>query len=300
MQMRLVLTLVTAMGLTAALTSCSTPPSTSDRVQVVTSFYPLEEAVSRVGGGLVDVTDLTPPGVEPHDLELKPSDLSTISSADLLLYFGSGFQPAVEDAAGQVHGTAVDLLSSAGGSLRADPEGELNADPHVWLDPARYIEIVRATEEALAQQDPGNAATYGTNADAFVAQLETLSQRFADVLSTCRQRLLVTGHEAFGYLASAYGLRQVGVAGVSPEAEPGPQRLADIRDLVIREGVTTVYAEELLPPDVIDTIAAETGAQVEVLHPIETLTDEQRSAGEDYGSLMRENLAALRQGLGCG
>ena len=179
--------------------------------------------------------------------------------------------------------------------MRADPEGELNADPHVWLDPARYIEIVRATGEALAQQDPGNAATYGANADAFVAQLETLSQRFTDVLSTCRQRLLVTGHEAFGYLADAYGLEQVGVAGVSPEAEPTPAHLAQVRDLVEQRGVTTIFAEAQLPPDAVETIASETGAAVSVLDPIESASPELG----DYRARMERNLQALREGLDC-
>jgi zinc transport system substrate-binding protein len=160
--------------------------------------------------------------------------------------------------------------------------------------------MVGNVADALAGVDPAGADAYRAAAAEERTSLDALDAEFRNGLASCERDLLVTGHEAFGYLASAYGLHQVGVAGVSPEGEPGPQRLADIRDLVIREGVTTVYAEELLPPDVIDTIASETGARVEVLHPIETLTDEQRSAGEDYGSLMRENLDALRQGLGCG
>jgi zinc transport system substrate-binding protein len=290
--MRIILILITAVVVTACGAAGRTTAG-DDRVQVVAAFAPLAEAAARVGGDDVAVTDLTPPGVEPHDLELRPSDLASLGEADLILYLGGGFQPALEEAVTQVEGMAVDLLTAAG-TLQADPEGELDADPHVWLDPGRFRSIVDATALALASVDPGNTELYRANAAEFDRQLSQLDQDFAEGLAAC-QHLLVTGHEAFGYLAAAYGLEQVGVAGVSPEAEPTPDRLAQIRDLVEREGVTTVYAEDLLSPDAVEAIARETGAAVSVLDPVESA----RSDGSDYVSRMRANLDALRTGLRC-
>jgi zinc transport system substrate-binding protein len=293
--MRIVLTLV-MVALLAATVACGADQEADEaRVAVVTAFYPLEEAARRVGGDGVAVTDLTPPGVEPHDLELSPADLEAMTGADLVLYLGAGFQPAVEDALAAAREAAtVDVLEAIGDeALLADPEGEFARDPHVWLDPARYAAVVRATADALSRVDPAAAAGYAERAEAFAAELSALDEEFAATLGSCERDLLVTGHEAFGYLADAYGLEQVGISGVSPEAEPGPQRLAEIRALVDREGVTTVFAEDTLPVDAVRTIATETGATIDTLDTLET-----RASG-DYRSRMRANLRALAEGLGC-
>jgi zinc transport system substrate-binding protein len=272
------------------------------RVSVVASFYPLAEAASKVGGDLVSVQNLTPPGVEPHDLELAPDDIEAIATADVIVYLGSGFQPAVEDALVEAeHAVTVDALNAVATNAAPASEAEegLTVDPHVWLDPARFEEIVRAVADALAKADPANEATYAANAEAYVAQIAALDEEFRAGLSDCERTTIVTSHEAFGYLADAYGLTQVGILGLSPEAEPDPRRLAELRDLVEREGVTTIFAEELVSPKVAETLASEAGVQVAVLNPIESLTDAQEKAGEDYLSLMRENLGTLRKALDC-
>jgi zinc transport system substrate-binding protein len=286
----------------AAACGADDDPAAGGSLRVVVAVYPLEEAAIRIGGEHVSVATLTPPGVEPHDLELTPGDLETIAEADLILYLGGGFQPAVEDAiASAATGVTVDVLEAAGQRtpLLDDPEGELANDPHVWLSPPRYLDVVDAVTDALSDVQPVNAGAFRAAAGTWASQLEGLARDF-EVLGSCERDLLVTGHAAFGYLAADHGLRQVGISGVSPEAEPGPARLAEIRHLVEDEGVTTVFAEELLPADAVETIAAETGARVDVLTTIETRTDEQRDAGLDYEGLMRENLAALAAGLGCG
>jgi zinc transport system substrate-binding protein len=291
-------------SLASLLSGCSRSGSAAevDRVYVVASFYPLAEAASRVGGDLVSVENLTPPGVEPHDLELAPDDIEAIATADVIVYLGGGFQPAVEDALAEAeHAVTIDALNAVATNAAPASEAEegLTVDPHVWLDPARYEEIVRAVAKALAKADPANEATYAANAQAYIAQIVALDEEFRAGLSDCGRTTIVTSHEAFGYLADAYGLTQVGILGLSPEAEPDPRRLAELRDLVEREGVTTIFAEELVSPKVAETLASEAGVQVAVLNPIESLTDAQEKAGEDYLSLMRENLDTLRKALDC-
>ena len=291
-------------SLASLLSGCSRSGSAAevDRVSVVASFYPLAEAASKVGGDLVSVQNLTPPGVEPHDLELAPDDIEAIATADVIVYLGGGFQPAAEDALAEAeHAVTVDALNAVATNAAPASEAEegLTVDPHVWLDPARYEEIVRAVADALAKADPANEATYAANAQAYVAQIAALDEEFRTGLSDCERTTIVTSHEAFGYLADAYGLTQVGILGLSPEAEPDPRRLAELRDLVEREGVTTIFAEELVSPKVAETLAGEAGVRVAVLNPIESLTDAQEKAGEDYLSLMRENLETLRKALDC-
>jgi zinc transport system substrate-binding protein len=293
--MRTGLSIVLVAGVTLASSCGSTVASEpDDRVDVVASFAPLTEAAMIVGDDHVTVTDLTPPGVEPHDLELTPGDLEALGSADLVVYLGGGFQPAVEDAIPQAGGEVLDALGDPSElPTTEDEHGDEVPDPHVWLSPLAYAEVVGRVASALASVDPANEDSYFASASAYQEDLAELDADLTVGLSGCDSDLLVTGHEAFGYLASAYGLRQIGVTGVSPEAEPTPQHLAEVRELVLNEGVTTVFAEEQLPPDSVEAIARETGAEVAVLDTLE-------SAGEgSYEDRMRDNLEVLRGALGC-
>jgi zinc transport system substrate-binding protein len=271
------------------------------RVSVVASFYPLSFAAERIGGDCVRVINLTPPGVEPHDLELTPDAVGSIETADLVLYLGGGFQPAVEDAVGDAEGHVLDALSVVS---TAPTQGEqanegLEVDPHVWLDPGRFADIVTATGDALEGAGIPTSCHVAGAVNHLRSDLEELDSDFRTGLTGCAQDVIVTTHAAFGYLADAYGLHQEAIAGLAPEVEPSPKRLADLVSLVEREGVTTIFTEELVSPDVAETLAREAGVKTEVLFTIEGLTKEEASAGEDYLSLMRENLDALRAALRC-
>ncbi len=290
----MILSTVLAAIVAAASPACRSAAEHDGRRLVVASAYPLAEAAERVGGELVQVRDLTPPGLEPHDLELAPDDLAAIVEADLVLYVGAGFQPAVEDAVAQAEGRTLDVLSvvptiAVGGAV----------DPHVWLDPSRFAAVVEAVAAALADLDPAHRSAYRANAAAYVAELRGLDEAYRWGLASCRSRLLVVSHAAFGYLAEAYGLRQEAIAGLSPESEPDPSRLAELRALVQAEGVTTVFTEELVSPAVARALAEEAGVRTALLSPLEGLTQREIDAGEDYGSIMRRNLRTLEVALGC-
>ena len=294
-----------AIGLVAVallLSGCgSTSSSAAEGESVVASFYPLAEAAARVGGDLVSVQNLTPPGVEPHDLELAPDDIEAIANAGVIVYLGGGFQPAVEDATGDATGTVID----ASASLRSLPvpagetDASLSADPHVWLDPTLYRQIVDEVERALSQADPAHAQTYASNARVTDQGLVRLDQEYRSGLDRCQRTVIVTSHAAFGYLSARYGLTQVPISGLAPDAEPTPRHLADIKALVERDGVTTIFTEELVSPKVAETLASETGTITAVLNPLESLTPDEAAAGADYRSVMRDNLATLRSALGC-
>jgi zinc transport system substrate-binding protein len=268
-----------------------------DTRSVVASFYPLAEAAERVGGDLVNVTNLTPPGVEPHDLELTPDQVEAIATADVVVYLGGGFQPAVEEAVAGAEGIAVDALDAVD-TVPAPPEEAeegLSVDPHVWLDPVRYAAIVDGVSAGLGEAAPDERDTFEANASAFGDELDALDGEFRTGLASCDRNEIVTNHAAFGYLAAAYGLDQVAISGLEPDAEPTPDRLAELAELVERDGVTTIFTEELLPPDVAQTLADETGAQTGVLFTLEGAPED----GGDYLSLMRENLGKLTTALGC-
>jgi zinc transport system substrate-binding protein len=285
-------------------TDAGSPGSPGDRLSVVASFYPLSEAAARVGGPAVAVTNLTPPGAEPHDLELDPEQVTEIADADLVLYLGEGFQPAVQDAVGAVaEGEHVDLLGDIPEASSTSEPGEASGgevvDPHVWLDPVLMRRIVDRVAETLTRLDPGRAAAVQNRAATFGADLAELDDEYRSGLSSCRLRVLVTSHAAFGYLADRYGLTQEPITGISPEAEPDPERLAQLADDVERTGTTTIFTETLVSPKVAQTLAREAGVLTSVLNPLEGLTAQQAEMGEDYLSVMRSNLAALRRALGC-
>ena len=218
-------------------------------MQAVASFYPLFEVTEAVGGDRVGVDNLTPVGVEPHDIELSPRQIDTIADADLLVHLGGGFQPAIEEAARRA-GLAVDV------SQGLPMEG---GDPHVWLDPVLFQQVVGTVEAALMQVDPAGADGYRARAAEYRSRLEQLDADYRAGLADCDRRVIVTGHEAFGYLARRYNLEQVAIAGLSPDAEPDPRRLAELTDLVRQRGVTTIFTEELVSPKVAETLAREAG-----------------------------------------
>jgi zinc transport system substrate-binding protein len=265
------------------LAGCATSSEHENRTVVVASFYPLAYAASEIGGAAVDVKNLTPPGAEPHDLEVSPADVQTLRSADVVLLLGHDFQPQLEEAAGRGD-RVLRLLDTPG--LDLHPDG----DPHVWLDPMRYATLVKRIGAPLGRP---------RNAERLATRLHALDRELRQGLAHCARRDIVTSHEAFGYLAEAYGLRQVSISGLSPEAEPEPRKLRDVVALVRERGVTTVFFETLVSPRIAETVARETGATTAVLDPIEGLTEDEVARGEDYFSRMRANLNALRRGLGC-
>ncbi|MGH9189461.1 MAG: metal ABC transporter substrate-binding protein, partial [Acidimicrobiales bacterium] len=220
------------------------PGKGTGALSVVASFYPVAEAARRVGGDAAAVTNLTPPGVEPHDLELTPVQVDTLEDADLVLYLGRGFQPAIEAVVERRKGPSVDLLADVGAE-----------DPHFWLDPIRMARAVGHVEKAMSAADPDDIAAFRANAERYQTDLRALDSELEAGLAGCRRRVLVTSHAAFHYLADRYGLTQQALSGISPEAEPDPQRLAELTDLIRREGVTTVFYEELVPASLARTLA---------------------------------------------
>ncbi|HEX8973659.1 metal ABC transporter substrate-binding protein [Oryzihumus sp.] len=276
-----------------ALGGCAPATAADGRVPVVASFYPLAYAAEQVGGPHVRVTNLTKPGAEPHELELGPRDVLTVAKARVAVY-EKGFQPAVDDAVAQ---QATDNALDVAGAAHLDLHLQGGTDPHFWLDPTRYAAVANAIADRLARVDPAHRADYAANARSFTTRLAALDTTMRQHLASCRQRQLVTSHSAFGYLARRYGFTQVGITGLTPDAEPSPSALAAVARLVRSSGVTTVYAETLASPAIADTVATETGAHVATLDPLEGLTA--HSAGRDYFTVMQANLRALQAGQDC-
>ena len=291
--------------------------ATGEVVIVHAAFYPLEFLAKTIGGDQIQVISLTVPGAEPHDMELTPVQVAELENISLALYI-EGFMPAVDEAIeASVPDRALDLSttvtllegeahseeghSDEGGHsddevATDDDHGHGAYDPHIWLDPANMILMAKAVSERLISIDPARTALYTANTAALVAELEALDQEFTTGLANCEQNEIVTSHESFGYLANAYGFKQHGIAGLSPDTEPSPARLVEISEMAKAEGITTIYYETLVSPAIAETVANETGATTAVLDPIEGLA---AGSTDTFITVMQANLQALIKGQTC-
>lgn len=258
------------------------------------SFAPLEYLVERVGGPEVQVDNLTPPGADPHSQELSPARVADLAAADLVVYV-SGLQPSTDEAIAQAEpAVVVDTLDAATAAISGEPNPpDPSRDPHFWLDPIRFGEAAQQITDALATIDPEHADDYRARAGTLLTDLDQLDADYAEALSGCVGATLVTSHEAFGYLAARYGLRQEGITGIDPEVEPSPARLRDLAAIIEEAGVSTIYFETAADPAVAETLAADLGLRTDVLDPME------RPSDPDYLTVMQSNLTALQDGLVC-
>jgi zinc transport system substrate-binding protein len=275
---------------------------------IVTAFYPLQFVAQRVSGGHAAVMNLTQPGAEPHDLELTPRQVASLTTATLVIY-ERGFQPAVDEAVVQSENrqvidttTIVPLRPLAVGSDDLDTgqwtgDDHPALDPHVWLDPTALGRIARVVQQRLSSIDPDHATDYARNAATLNRQLRSLDRSFRSGLAQCVRTEFMTTHAAFGYLAQRYHLTQIAISGLNPDAEPSPARIAEVQRLAQDHGLTTIFSETLVSPAVAQAIAGDLGLVTDVLDPIEGITDQSR--GQDYLSVMSSNLAALRKAGGC-
>lgn len=282
---------------TVALVGCSsaepTPTGSPVSLEVAAAFYPLEYVAERIGGDHVGVIALTPPGAEPHDLELSPSGVREVRDADIVLYL-SGFQPKVDDAIGATGANGFDVSDVV--PLIGGGEGHVGTDPHFWLDPVLLSQYADAVADRFAALDPEHADLYRANYADLAQDLADLDTLYSESLTNCERDTILTSHEAFGYLALRYGLTQVGLSGINPEAEPSPARLREVRDLAKSVGATTVFVETLVDPSVVEAFAYDAGLTVATLDPIGGLVED----GDDYLIIMNRNLDVLKAGLGCG
>jgi zinc transport system substrate-binding protein len=255
---------------------------------VVTSFYPLAFVARRIVGDHAQVLDLTHPGQEPHDIELTVRQTADLADADVVVY-ERGFQAAVDDAVDQ-SSSDHEVDASVSGGVAGD-------DPHFWLDPTRLAKVATAVEGQVAKADPAHRADYERNLATLRRQLTGLDAAFRQGLASCRITTIVVSHDAFGYLGRRYGLRVVGINGLSPDAEPSPAHIRQLQDLITGAGITTVFSERLASRELADTLAHDLHIRTAILDPIEGLSD--ATADQSYLSLMRHNLSALREANQC-
>ncbi|QWB25736.1 MULTISPECIES: metal ABC transporter substrate-binding protein [Streptomyces] len=297
-----------------ALTACSSDSAAkgnTEKFDVVASFYPMAFLAEQIGGDHANVTSLTEPGQEPHDLEISTQQRAQLEEADAALFL-KGLQPAVDEAVTQtgietkIDAASLTHLEDHGGAGHShegeeahsgeSEEEEHGRDPHVWLDPVKYAEIAQGVGKAFEKADPDHAADYKKNTEALVKKLNGLNSDFENGLKDSKSKVFFTNHAAFGYLAERYGLTQEAISGVDPESEPSAARVKELQQEAKADGVTTVFYETLVSDRTAKTLARDADLKTDVLDPLEGITD--KSRGDDYFQVMEANLKALQTALG--
>lgn len=305
MKKRLVSILGFTMMVLLVVSSVSFAAFWNSKPLIVTTIYPLYDFTKQIVGDRADVVLLVPPGAEPHDWEPAPTDILTIKKATVFIYNGADMEGWVDKLDSSVLANkkvvkASDFVNvmTAQFTEEGEPSTDGSVDPHIWLDPVNAQAIVRGIANALAAADSDNAEFYTNNSNDYIAQLEELNQEYSQTLSQASSKQFVTSHAAFGYMAQRYGLQQIAIMGLSPDAEPTPARMAEIIQHVKDNHIKYIFFETLISPKLSEVIASESNAQTLVLNPIEGLSDQESASGANYISEMKMNLTNLKYALG--
>ena len=299
------------LGCLIILSGCSNGKQVSNedtgKLQIITTFYPMYYLAKQVSGNLANVEILVPNGVEPHDWEPASKDMIKMQEADVFIYNSRYFETWTEKVLGSINTSNLKVVEASKGiglmdstieEEHPDQQGsQATKDSHVWLSPVLAQKEVDNIVKVLEKADPKNKAQYEKNADTLKTKLVALDQLYKETIDKAPRKEFVTQHAAFGYLAKQYGLTQIPIAGLSPDAEPSLTKLAELTNLIKEKRINVVYFEELTSPKVAQTLANETGAKTEVLNPLEGLTKDEQEQGLDYIGVMEKNLEALKLSL---
>jgi zinc transport system substrate-binding protein len=273
----------------------------TNKLHVTASFYPLYYFASRIGGEKAIVTNITPAGQEPHDYEPLPKDIATIEDSRLLLVNGL-LEPWLANIKANLQNNNITIITTSEQlpvDVTTDENRSTQKDPHTWLSSDIAKQEVNIILQGFIKVDPGNQGTYQKNALELLSDLNELDQGYRQGLKTCANRNIITSHTAFTYLAKAYNLTQIPIAGISPDTEPSTKQLTQIAQFAKENKVKYIFFESLVSPKLSDTLSREIGAKTLVLNPLEGLTPQQISQGADYFSIMKDNLQNLRVALSC-
>ncbi|HEM6498019.1 zinc ABC transporter substrate-binding protein AdcA [Streptococcus suis] len=289
--------------------ACGNSTASEDgKLNIVTTFYPVYEFTKQVVGDEANVDLLVKAGTEVHGYEPSAKDIARIQEADAFVYENENMETWVHDVEKSLDTTKVNVISATEGMLllpggEEEHEGHDHSgdghshayDPHVWLSPERAITLVENIRDSLVAKYPEKKDAFETNAAAYIEKLDALDAKYSETLSAAKQKYFVTQHTAFAYLALDYGLKQVSITGVAADEDPTPSRLAELTEYINKYGIKYIYFEENASKSVAETLAKETGVQLDVLNPLESLTDEDMKNGKDYISVMEDNLTALEK-----
>jgi zinc transport system substrate-binding protein len=277
-----------------------------EKINILTSIFPLYEFAQAVCGERGEVDILIPPGAEVHTWKPKPSDIIKIAQADLFVVVGSVLEPWLEDILKSVKNPKLHILETSL-EFKWDEDEHIKknhshdheaGDPHIWLDFDYDMQIIEQISSILTQIDPSSADLFSSNARNINLRLKNLDNLYKEELSKYSLRTFILGgHSAFGYIAKKYDLNQVAVYGLSPDSMPSPRKLVETIRIAKEQGVKAIYFESMLSNDIARMIADEVGCQTLALNPGANVSREELKSGVSFFDIMEKNLENLKIGL---
>ena len=329
--MKRIITLFLTLALTLSLAACAAPDEKADdgRLQIVATLFPYYDFARAIAGGRADVTLLLSPGREAHSFEPTPLDAVTISEANVFLYNGGEGEYWVEemlDAAGEhiaVKARMMDYVDALGEEFSEGMQGadahdhdhdhgdhdhekneahdsdKVEYDEHIWTSPKNAAILCRAVCEAICRADAENADFYRANCEDYCAQLEELDARFSALCESAPRKLLIFADRfPMLYFCREYGLDyRAAFHGCSGDTEPSLATIKFLIDKVENENIPVVYTIDFGTKKVAAVVSECTGAAIETIYSMQTVSRADFDAGETYLTLMERNFEALRKGL---
>ena len=279
----------------------NTGTSPSSKITVLTTFYPIYDFAQNVGGDKVSVSLLVPETVDVHDFEPTPSSIEAVSSANVLIYSGAGLEPWIQNvitSAGNPNLITVD--TSQGITLlpvsAQFQQGNRTIDPHIWLNPEDAKQQVNNILQGLIKADPADTQYFTDNANAYEAKLDELNTEAINATTNTATNVFVTFHEAFAYFAKQYNVTQLSILGPFEE-EPNPTDIQNVITAINQYHLKYVGYESLENPAISQSISSQTNATLINMNPIEGLTTQEKANGDNYISLMQQDIANIHLAL---
>jgi len=299
---KLILFLVILVGIAGVLllTGKSNRENVKGKIRVSASFYPLAHFAEQAGGNKIDVVQILPMGIEPHDFEPSPSDIGRIYNSNLFIYNGAGFEPWADKIVDDLEGKGVVILKMSDyfDLLKTDKDKTVT-DPHIWVDPVNAKREMELISEALIKIDKSNENYYQEKSHEYISKLDILNKEMIVGLGDCSRNEIIVSHNAFSYLSKRYNFQTLAIAGISPDQEPSPRSIGETAKLAKEKNIKYIFFETLVSPKLSETLAKEVGAKTLVLNPVESLTSEEIAQNKDYISLMEDNIINLKLALSC-
>ncbi|MDN5346587.1 MAG: zinc transport system substrate-binding protein [Clostridia bacterium] len=282
------------LGSGCALTRPATtvPLREKSTIKVVATIPPLADITRQIGGNLVEITTLLPPGSSPHSFEPVPEQVKSLAQADLLIQIGAG----LDDWAGRLSQDDKKIkriILTQGLRLLEEKVGTYGhaENPHIWLDPVIVRDhIAPEIKKALAELAPPEETYFEANLNKFQMELTQLDNDIKRSLSRAKQKNFIAFHPAWSYFAARYGLKEVGVIQEVPEQEPAPRQLANLIALAKTANNPPILLEPQFNPKIGQLLAAEYEGRVFTLDPL-------GAPDTDYLELMRSNLTIWEKAL---